>query len=298
MSGNIKVIISMVIWGSIGIFVKNLNLPSVQIAFLRAAISSIFLLLGKLIYDKLKGNKHHTTAKKSIVISIISGMVMSFNWLFLFQSYKYTSISVATLSYYMAPVFVILLSPFVLKEKITISSILSVIMAMAGLVLIINPETLKSTMGNSEIKGVIFALMAAALYASVVLMNKFNTKIDGLDKTVIQMISAAIILLPFISLKDIAGIHGSYNWIIIIIIALVHTALAYFLYFSSIPQISAQRVSILSYIDPISAVIFGMIFFSERLSFIQCIGGILILVSAFLVELISKVSKDKLKSQI
>jgi drug/metabolite transporter (DMT)-like permease len=259
----------------------------VQIAFLRAAIGSIFLLLGKLIYDKLKENKHKTIVKKSIVISIISGMVISFNWLFLFQSYKYTSIAVATLSYYTAPIFVILLSPFVLKEKITISSILSVIMAMVGLVLIINPETLKNTMGNSEIKGVIFALMAAALYASVVLMNKFNTKIDSLDKTAIQMISAAIILLPFISLKDIAGIHGSYNWITIIIIASVHTALAYFLYFSSIPQISAQRVSLLSYIDPISAVIFGMIFFSERLSFLQCIGGILILLSTFLVDLIS-----------
>lgn len=287
MSGNIKVIISMVIWGSIGIFVKNLNLPSVQIAFLRAAIGSIFLFLGKLIYEKLKESKHPDASRKSIAISIISGIVISFNWLFLFQSYKYTSIAVATLTYYTAPIFVILLSPFVLKEKITISSIISVIIAMVGLVLIINPEALKNTMAGEEVKGIIFALMAAVLYASVVLMNKFNNKIDSLDKTTIQMISAAIILLPFVSLRDIVSINSSFNWIIILIIASVHTGLAYFLYFSSIQQISAQKVSLLSYIDPISAVIFGMIFFSEKLSLMQVMGGILILLSTFLMDFIS-----------
>lgn len=272
----IKILTAMMIWGSIGIFVRYIPLPSIEIAFFRAIIASIFLFGVKIFTKK---SKPIPFSLKDFYMLIISGIIISINWLLLFQSYKYTTISNATLSYYTAPIFVILLSPIILKEKITLKKIMSVFVALVGLILIISQNPSSSGALYNHPLGVFYGLTAAVLYAFVILLNKRINNFSGIDRTFVQILVSAIFLLPLVLYRN--QIHiGSINiLIIILVLGVFHTGIAYLLYFSSIEHVSAQKASILSYIDPISAVMFGTIFLKEGLVPLQILGGILILLS-------------------
>jgi RarD protein len=279
-----KIVLAMLIWGSIGVFVKNINLPSIEIVFLRAAVACVFLLFGRIILlgkPKIKNIKKGFT--KEALLLIITGIILALNWLLLFQAYKYTTLTNATLSYYLAPVFVILLSPIFLKEKITLKNLLAVIVAMIGLGLIVSHQAQSSNLGihYNHIKGILFGTSAAVLYACIVLVNKSVKEFSGLDKALIQISVSAIILLPVVLYRNILHISDSKTLIIILILGIVHTAISYVLYFSSIEHVSAQRVSLLSYIDPLSAVVFGTLLLSEPIGIYHIIGGALILISTF-----------------
>ena len=163
MKSKLKIISAMLIFGSIGIFVKNINLPSIEIAFFRAVIGSLFLLFSGLIMKKKMSLK---LIKENILLLILSGVALGFNWILLFQAYKYTTISNSTLSYYFAPVFVIILAPVILKEKLTIIKILCVIAAMAGLFLIVSVGSSSLQGTYNHLLGIMYGLSAAILYAS------------------------------------------------------------------------------------------------------------------------------------
>lgn len=274
MNAVIKIILSMVIWGSLGLFVRNIPLSSIDIAFLRALIASIFLLIIKLFTKK----RIEKISLKDLLLLIFSGIIIALNWLLLFQSYKYTTIANATLIYYTAPIFVIILSPFALKERITLKRLLSVLISLMGLALIISQNHSSVSSYNHPI-GFLFGLSAAVLYASVVIINKKIKNFSGVDRTVIQISVSALFLLPFILFKNDIHINGINMLLTIIILGVLHTGIAYLLYFSSIEKVSAQKASLLSYIDPISAVLFGTLFLAEPLSTVQALGGGLILFS-------------------
>ena len=282
-----KIVIAMLLWGSIGIFVKNIDLPSIELVFLRAIIASFVLAIYGLVIRSTKNNelmKSETTPKyknKNIYYLIISGIAMGLNWLFLFQSYKYTTISNSTLSYYCAPIFVILLSPFILKEKFTKSKFLAVLVAMVGLFLILSNQISAYNSSYNHVKGIVYGLIAAILYASIILLNKYIKGLSGYEMTVIQISTAALVLLPFVILRHKLHISNTKTLVFVLIVGVIHTGLAYLLYFSSIKYIKAQSVAVISYIDPISALIFGAIFLKETMSTTQILGGILILLSTF-----------------
>jgi drug/metabolite transporter (DMT)-like permease len=282
-----KIVIAMLLWGSIGIFVKNIDLPSIELVFLRAIIASFVLAIYGLVIRSTKNNelmKSEITPKyknKNIYYLIISGIAMGLNWLFLFQSYKYTTISNSTLSYYCAPIFVILLSPFILKEKFTKSKFLAVLVAMVGLFLILSNQISAYNSSYNNVKGIVYGLIAAILYASIILLNKYIKGLSGYEMTVIQISTAALVLLPFVILRHNLHISNTKTLVFVLIVGVIHTGLAYLLYFSSIKYIKAQSVAVISYIDPISALIFGAIFLKENMSTTQILGGILILLSTF-----------------
>ena len=278
----LKIVLAMLIWGSIGVFVKNINLPSIEIVFLRAAIACVFLIFGRLILigkPKIKDLKKGFM--KEALILIITGIALALNWLLLFQAYKYTTLTNATLSYYLAPVFVILLSPLFFKEKITLKNLLSIIMAMLGLALIVSHQVQAASTNYNHVKGIMFGTSAAVLYACIVLVNKSVKKFSGFDKALIQISVSAIILLPIVLYRNNLHISSTKTLIIVLILGVVHTAISYVLYFSSIEHVSAQRVSLLSYIDPLSAVIFGTLLLSEHIGIYHILGGALILISTF-----------------
>jgi RarD protein len=284
MKHTLKIVLAMLIWGSIGVFVKNINLPSIEIVFLRAAVAFVFLLIGRIILigkPKIKDIKK--SPSKEAYLLIISGGVLALNWLLLFQAYKYTTLTNATLSYYLAPVFVVLFSPIFFKEKITIKNLLAVIFAMVGLALIVSHQASSGTLTNNynHVKGILFGTSAAVLYASIVLVNKSVIKFSGFDKALIQISISAIILLPIVLYRNNLHISDIKTLIILLIIGIVHTAIAYVLYFSSIEHVAAQRVSLLSYIDPLSAVVFGTLLLSEPIGIYHILGGALILISTF-----------------
>lgn len=283
MKGKLRFIIVMLIFGSIGVFVKNINLPSSEIALLRGVIGSIFLICTSFFSKEQISLK---SVKKNIKLLVLSGGAIGFNWIFLFQSYKYTTVSNATLSYYFAPIFVIILSPFFLKEKITVLKWCCIIAAMIGLFLVVDIVGNGARTSYSHLIGILYGLLAAALYASVILMNKFMKNLSGFETTLVQLILGSIVLSPYVFIKD--GFNFFYitkeSIVYMLILGIIHTGVAYFIYFTSMKEIKGQSIAILSYIDPLSALLIAAIFLGESLSVMQIFGGVLILVSTYINE--------------
>ena len=283
-------IIAMLIWGSIGIFVRYIDFTSSQIALVRAIVGSIFLIVFSLI------SKEHLSKEKiksNLLVLVACGICLGFNWIFLFQAYNYTTISTATICYYLAPIIVMFVSPVLLKEKLTPVKVLCILAAMIGMLCIVGID--KSNMGGNNIVGIIYGLSAACLYAGVVILNKFLKDISGRDSSVVQLSVAAIFLLPYVIFTEKISLTGvsSQSIILLLIVGIVHTGIAYLIYFTVIQKLESQTVAIYSYVDPISAIIMSAIILSESMSLLQILGGILILGSTF----ISEIYSNKIKSQ-
>lgn len=283
MKAKVKVIIAMLIFSSLGVFVRKIDLSPSKIALARSLIGTNFLYAVSIFTGHKMSWEH---IRKNIVLLLISGAAMGFNWIFLFQAYKYTTISNATLSYYFAPVFIMILSPMVLKEKLTARKLACIFGAMIGLILIVDIGSGQISGGDSSFIGVAYGLLAALLYASVVLINKFIKNLKGLETTLMQLSIAALILAPYVLLTEnfnFADFSTEYLPYILIL-GIVHTGIGYLLYFTALKELEGQTIAILSYIDPIFAVIISSMFLGESMDGIQIIGGILILGSAFLSE--------------
>ena len=278
---------AMLIFGTIAIFVRNTELTSKEIAVLRGVIGSLFLL-GVMLFSKEKSS--FEGIKKNLPILVLSGLGVGANWIFLFEAYKYTTVSIATLSYYCAPIFVTIMAPIILKEKISLIKFLCVCTAMIGMLCIVGTNKGSIGEGYNHFLGIIYGLTAAVGYASVILMNKFIKGLKGVETTVTQLIFASILLLPYVMITsgfDFSKMTGI-SWGYMIFLGIVHTGFAYALYFSSLKELKGQTIAVLSYIDPITAVLISALFLGEQLTIFQIIGGILILGSTFISEIQGK----------
>lgn len=281
-------IIDMLIWGSIGIFVRYIDFTSSQIALARAVIGSIFLLVFSMVS---KDNLSKEKIKSNLLVLICCGICLGFNWIFLFEAYNYTTISISTICYYLAPIIVMFLSPFLLKEKLTPVKVSCIVAAMIGMLCIVGID--KGSVGGNNIVGILYGLGAACFYAGVVILNKFLKDISGRDSSVVQLLVAAIFLLPYVFFTDKISLSGISNQsiILLLVVGIVHTGIAYLIYFTVIQKLESQTVAIYSYVDPISAIIMSAIILSENMSLLQILGGILILGAT----LISEVYSNKMK---
>ena len=274
---------SMTIFGTIGIIVRYTPIPSSIIAMIRGFMGMLFLLAVMLI--SRSGISFEKVKKKAVPL-FISGGFIGINWILLFESYRYTTVATATLCYYMAPILVILLSPLLLKERLTAKKLICVIAALLGMVFV--SGILQSEgFSLSEIKGVFLGLGAALFYASVVLINKKLTDVPTYEKTAIQLGAAAVVILPYALItENFSEITFTPVAIILIcVLGILHTGIAYALYFDTIGKLSAQTAAIFSYIDPIVAIALSAILLREPLTTHSVIGAILILGATFISEL-------------
>lgn len=282
-SDYIGLIAAMCIFGSIGVFRKYIDLPSSIIALARALIGTVSLLIP--LAMKRKEIDLSAIAKNCILL-LLSGAALGFNWIFLFESYCHTTVATATLCYYMAPILIILLSPVLFREKMTIKKAVCIIIALVG-ILLISGVLDAGISGIGELKGIGFGLAAAVLYAAVVLLNKKISGISSLLRTVIQLGVSGVILLPYTLLTEEWGsLALDRNGIIMLaVVGIVHTGIAYALYFGSIKKLPAQTVAIFSYVDPVLAIILSALFLQEPMSLTGIAGSVLILGAAFLSEI-------------
>lgn len=279
----LKIILAMVTWGTLGLFVRNIPLNSIQISFFRAFIGSLFLAIIIFINREKLSWK---LLKENLIILSLSGVALGINWAALFQSMQYTTISNATLSYYFAPVFIVILSVIILREKVTLKNFACIFISILGLYLILKSGENGADSGYNHIKGVAFGLLGAIFYAIVVILNKFVKKLSPLEVTISQLAVSAIVLLPIVFKGGISGIKmlDTKAWIFILILGIVHTGIAYLFYFPSIKDVKSQTIAIVSYLDPITAIIVSAIFLNEPMSGMQIVGGSLILISAYINE--------------
>ena len=278
MQARLQIILSMVIFGTIGILRRYLPLSSGMIAFCRGVTGALFLVL----FVKLRGKKlFHGIGWRKVLWLAAAGAIMGLNWILLFEAYNETSVQVATLCYYMEPVIVILASSVLFKEKLTRRKAICSALAFLGMVLVSGVLESGGVRGG-EMKGILLGLLAALLYSCVVLMNKRAAGIDPFEKTVIELAASALVMVPYLALtEDFSAITWSASSIALLSVAgIVHTGIAYALYFGSIDRLKAQTIALLSYIDPITALILSALILHESLSIIGIAGAVLILGSA------------------
>ena len=273
---------AMLIFGTIGIFRRYIPLSSAFLAFVRGIMGGAFLLLA---IKLRKGPPAEKIPRRDFLLLVISGTCIGINWILLFEAYRYTTIAVATLCYYMQPTIVMLMSPLILRERITRKKGICAAVAVAGMVLVSGVTGAGAQ--RADIRGVLLGLGAAVFYASDILINKVVSGVEIFRKTAVQLFSAGIVLIPYLLLTgEFRGQSMTpLSAVLVLVMGIVHTGIAYVFYFGCMEHLRAQSVAILSYIDPVSALIFSALFLEEPLSLTGIIGAVMIIGSALVSEL-------------
>lgn len=282
MKYKIQLMLSMLIFGSIGIFVRICGLPSGLLASVRGVFGSLVLLLIGLAAKK---RLSLTNVKKNIKILLTAGIAIGFNWILLFEAYRFTTVAVATVCYYLAPVFIAVLSAIVFKEKLTAVKIICIAVSLAGTVFVSGVS--KTGVNKTTIIGAALGIGAAVFYAAAVTLNKRLKDISSVDATTVQLFIAGIAVLPYAFIKSDWGV-GSFSLkqlAALIIIVVVHTGIAYAMYFSAVHKLDGQTAAVLSYIDPMTAIVLSALVLNEKMTVMSIIGAAMILCSTLISEI-------------
>ena len=273
-------IASMLIFGTIGVFRRYIPLPSAFLAFARGILGGVFLLL----ISRLRGGRVSRKLPPRLLLRLaLTGAMIGFNWMLLFEAYNHTTVAVATLCYYMQPTIVILLSPIVFRERLTGRNMVCALISIIGMILISGVAE-GSGAQRQDAQGILLGLGAAALYAGVVITNKKTTGVDAYQRTTVQLLAAGIVMLPYLLLTEgFGGMAFTPSTLLLLAaVGIIHTGLAYALYFGSMDGLAVQSIAVLSYIDPVSALLFSALLLKEPLTWVHLIGACLIIGSAMI----------------
>ena len=286
LSPRMQIILSMIIFGTIGVFRRWIPFPSSVVALARSVIGLLFLLLLRMIQRE---PLNRAAIRRNLPKLLLLGAMLGTNWIFLFEAYNYTSVAAATMCYYMAPVFIILLSALFFGEKITPRKGLCAAVAVFGMVLV--SDVLKS--GLHGAKGLLFGLIAAGLYALIVVLNRTLRDISAEDRTIMQFAASALVMLPYVLLtENLSALRPTPTvLLLLLLVGVLHTGIAYVLYFSGVTGVSAQTAALLSYIDPVVAVLLSVTVLKEPMSPTALLGAALV-IGAMLASEIAPAEKD------
>lgn len=277
----LAIISSMLIFGTLGIFRRYIPLSSAMLALFRGLLGSVFLL----IWVFTKGGRLQKLTGRTLLLLAVTGAIMGLNWMLLFEAYNYTSVATATMCYYMQPTIVILLSPLVFRERLTPKKLFCAVAAIIGMIFVSGVLS-GNGFQTQDIKGILFGLGAAALYSAVVILNKKVVVEDVYEKSIIQLAAAAVVLIPYLLLTEniskisLTGIAVG----MVLLVGIVHTGIAYALYFGSMKNLKAQSIAVMSYIDPVFALLLSAIVLHEKMSVFGIVGAVLIIGSAIVSE--------------
>ena len=281
MQSKLKLMASLCIFGTISLFVRNIALGSGLIALSRGLLGTVFLLLFLAVRRQ---NLDLPAIRKNLGILLLSGGIMGLNWALLFEAYRYTTVAVATLCYYMQPVFLTLAAAVLLGEKLSVKKGICILAALCGMILI------SGVIGGGIPDGKKFKAAqtgAACLYAGVILCNKKLKEIGAYDKTIVQLLAAALLMVPYCALtgeRFTAETFQPVSLACLLVLGMFHTGFAYALYFGSMKALRAQTIAIFSYIDPVIAILLSVTVLHEPFSILSAVGSVLILGAAFVSE--------------
>ena len=280
-AARLKLIVVMLLFGTIGIFVRTISMPSSIIALVRGIIGSIFLLL--VVFARRTGIDM-SAVKRNWWKLLLSGGCIGVNWILLFEAYRFTTVATATLCYYLQPVIVVLGSALVLKEKLSIRKLLCVLVAILGMIPV--SGVLESIPTAGEVTGILLATGAALLYGINILTNKTMQGLSPFDMTIFCMITATLTLLPYTLLTEdwSAIVWEPQSLLLLLVVGIIHTGVAYALYYSALEKMKAQEVAIYGYIDPICAILLSALLLSEPLTVGIVIGAVMILGATYISE--------------
>ena len=276
---------SMLIFGTIGIFRRFIPLPSALLACVRGLLGGLFLLAFIRLRGKGTGER---VPRQTFVGLAVTGVMIGINWILLFEAYNHTTVAVATLCYYMQPTIVVLLSPLIFREKLTGKKAVCAALSILGMVLV--SGVVGERPGPGHFLGILLGLGAACFYAGVVILNKTIRGNSAYQRTTIQLLSAGLAMVPYLLVTG--GFGGAAlnptQVVLLLVVGIVHTGIAYALYFGSMDGLKLQSIAVLSYIDPVSALLFSAVLLREPLSPLNVIGAVLIIGSAIVSEMPEK----------
>ena len=279
----IMIVASMLIFGTIGLFRRYIPCSSAFLAFVRGILGGLLLLA----FTRIKRiTPTEKLPRRTVLWLAVSGAVIGVNWMLLFEAYNHTTVAVATLCYYMQPTIVMLVSPLLFREKLTTRKIICAATAVIGMVLV-SGVTEGGEAGTGNLKGVLLGLGAAVCYASVIIMNKKIAGVDAYRKTTIQLLCAGLVMVPYMLLTggtDGAGFNTT-AVVLLLVVGVVHTGFAYVLYFGSMDGLKAQSIAMLSYIDPVTALLLSALVLREPLNVAGIVGAGMIIGSAVAAEM-------------
>ena len=270
---------SAIIMGTMGLFVRNIPLDGVIIAFARLGIGLIFL---SIILIFIKGYKSIRFKNISIYV-ILSGVMMAANILFYINAISLTSLANAAFILYLAPIIATILAYFILGESVGIIKLSLLILSFSGFALLMYSE-LSGDLNNIE--GNIYGLAAAFCYGLFIVFNrKIPEKIMPLERTLFQFIFGTILLLPFVVFLDLNITLRDAYWLVGV--GLFQGFIALTLFVVSIRFLKTIEYGTISYLEPLTATLIGFFIYSENMTFFQIIGCSIILIAGFLLLLIN-----------
>ena len=284
----IKYITAVLLYGTIGAFLRFVNLPSEIAALGRGVVGSLFILCWMAVRRR---KPYRAAIRKNLFWLILSGIFLGLNWIFLFAAYVKTTVAAASLCNYMAPVLVVLAAPLLLREKLNPKKLPCILAAVAGIVLV--SGVTESGGGNPV--GIALGLTAALCFTGIVLCNRKIREIEALDKSVVQLAVSALTILPYVIVHNLnAELHPDLRSVLIVLLlGAVHTGFAYCLYFSGMGSLPVQTVAILGYLEPVVSVLCSAVFLKEPMTPAGWIGAVLILGAAVVSELIPDPEPEK-----
>lgn len=275
----LKYLAALLLFGLNGIVASHIALNSYEIVFLRTCIGSI-LLVGLFLLGK--GKFHIKAYKKETLFIVLSGMAMGTSWMFLYEAYQQIGVSMASLLYYCGPVIVMILSPIIFKEKLTMPKVCGFLVVLIGIVLV--NGTAADAGGNTW--GLICGAMSAVMYFFMVTLNKQAKSITGMENSVIQLVVSFLTVAVFVGIKQRFVIHvPGEAWIWILVLGVVNTGIGCYLYFSPLAKLPVQTVAVCGYLEPLSAVVFAALLLGEKMTLVQIIGAGCIIGGAMIGEL-------------
>lgn len=272
-------VLSMIIFGAVGVFAKYIDMSPGKIALFLSLIGYLFLLV---VFVGTKQKVLWHRIKKNAVALFIASVALSGNWIFLFQAYKETTIANAALSYYFAPVLVLMFSPFLLKERLSPKKAVCIGIALLGLFFILQNSRMETS--GHHLRGIGYGLIAAGFYAILTLFNKFIRDLDGLTNTLLQLGLSVAILAPFVLFTEgfkFSSITGdTVLWMLVL--GILHGGLGFYLFFAGMKGLKGQSIAVLSYIDPLTSLLISALIIGEKMTLLQLIGAFLLLGSIWI----------------
>ena len=279
----LRFICAVVLYGTIGPILRFIDMPSEVVVLFRGVVGTIFVLL----FMRARGMRLDRAAiKANLALLVASGISLGLNWVFLFAAYQHTTVAIASLCNYMAPIVVIALSPFMFGERLGPRRVACVICALVGIALVSDISGALS--GTVNLTGVALGLAAAAGFVGIVLCNKKIKGVGAYDKVVVQLAASACVVAPYVLFTH----HGiplhadARSWALVGVLCLVQTGVAYVLYFGAMGELPVQEIALLGYIEPVVSVLGSALFLHEPLGVAGAIGAVLVIVAAAAGELI------------
>lgn len=292
LSSEAKFIITMVGYGSIGLVLAFVPFSTEVVVLCRAMVGAATILL---LITALKHRVDLAAIKSHLPVMIGSSLCLAFNWLCLFAAYRLTTVAVASVLNYLAPILLVVAAPFLFHERITAKKAVCVGVAFVGVALV--SGVFGGLAEGTDPLGIVLAIAAAFCFAGIVTFNKHLVGVDPLDKTLVQLFLAGLWLIPFAIVVGPApevpvAVDPAIGLGALLFVGVVLTGLVYVWYFDAIATLPVQTVAVLGYLEPVVSVLTSALILGEPLTPAGLVGSILVIGAALAGETWARTPAD------